>query len=102
MKLKGLTTVEGEFEVDTQYHFYMETQSVIARPSEKGQIDMYAATQWQDNVHKIVSQTLGKPQHLINVHTRRIGKGFQMRNMLCPKIRIFDLEGLRDVVSKKC
>ena len=38
----GLTTIEGEFEVNTQYHFYMETQSIIARPSEKGQIDIYA------------------------------------------------------------
>ena len=38
MDVKGLTEVEGEFEVNTQYHFYMETQSMLARPSEKGQI----------------------------------------------------------------
>ena len=38
MNVKGLTEVEGEFEVNTQYHFYMETQSILARPNEKGQI----------------------------------------------------------------
>ena len=43
--------VEGEFEVNTQYHFYMETQTVLARPSEKGQIDMVSATQWSSSQH---------------------------------------------------
>ena len=28
------------------------------------------------------------------------GKGNQMRSPSCPKIRIFDLDGLRDVESK--
>ena len=43
--------VEGEFEVNTQYHFYMETQTILARPSEKGQIDMHASTQWSSSQH---------------------------------------------------
>lgn len=41
MNATGLTVVEGEFEVNTQYHFYMETQSILARPSEKGQLGTY-------------------------------------------------------------
>ena len=41
MNATGLTVVEGEFEVNTQYHFYMETQSILVRPSEKGQLGIY-------------------------------------------------------------
>ena len=37
---------------------------------------MYAATQWQDNVQKMVSQALSKPHHLINIHTRRVGGAY--------------------------
>ena len=37
---------------------------------------MYAATQWQDNVQKMVSQALLKPHHLINIHTRRVGGAY--------------------------
>ena len=37
---------------------------------------MYAATQWQDNVQKVVSQALAKPHHLINIHTRRVGGAY--------------------------
>ena len=36
----------------------------------------YIASQWQDNVHLMVSNALGKPQNLINVHTRRIGGAY--------------------------
>ena len=31
----------------------------------------------------------------------KASKGFQMRNTLRPKIRIFDREGLREIESKK-
>ena len=41
MSATGLTVVEGEFELNTQYHFYMETQSILVRPSEKGQLGTY-------------------------------------------------------------
>ena len=37
---------------------------------------MHAATQWQDNVQKMVSQALLKPHHLINIHTRRVGGAY--------------------------
>ena len=74
--ISSLKMAEGEFEVNTQYHFYMETQSVIVKPSEKGQLDIFAATQWQDNVQLMVSQALKKPNNLINVQTRRLGGAY--------------------------
>jgi xanthine dehydrogenase molybdopterin-binding subunit B len=73
---KGLKTIVGEFESGAQYHFYMESQSVIARPSEKGQIDIYSATQWMENAQMMVAQALGKPAHLINLEVRRLGGAY--------------------------
>ena len=72
----SLKMVEGEFEVNTQYHFYMETQTVLARPSEKGQIDMVSATQWLENTQRMVAQALGKAENLINVQVRRVGGAY--------------------------
>jgi xanthine dehydrogenase/oxidase len=68
--------IEGEFESGAQYHFYMESQSVIARPSEKGQMDIYSATQWMENSQMMVAQALGKPAHLINLEVRRLGGAY--------------------------
>ena len=68
--------VEGEFEVNTQYHFYMETQTILARPSEKGQIDIFASTQWLENTQRMVAQALGKAENLINVQVRRVGGAY--------------------------
>ena len=72
----SLKMVEGEFEVNTQYHFYMETQTVLARPSEKGQIDIFVSTQWLENTQRMVAQALGKPENLINVQVRRVGGAY--------------------------
>ena len=55
-KQNGIKTVEGEFEVNTQYHFYMETQSIVVRPGEKGQIDVTASTQWLDQTQRMIAQ----------------------------------------------
>lgn len=33
-----LVKVSGEFEIGSQYHFHMETQSVIVRPVEDFQV----------------------------------------------------------------
>ena len=59
--------VEGEIETGAQYHFYMETQSVIVKPGEKGQFDVHASTQWTQNVQSIAAQALGISDNLINV-----------------------------------
>ena len=68
--------IEGEFEVNTQYHFYMETQTILVRPSEKGQLDVYASTQWLENTQRMIAQALSKPENLINVQVRRVGGAY--------------------------
>ena len=44
-KAQEVKLIEGEFEVGSQYHFYMETQTVLVRPAEKGQFDVVSSTQ---------------------------------------------------------
>ena len=68
--------VEGEFNVGSQYHFYMETQTVLVRPSERGQFDVISATQWVENTQRMIAQALNKPENLINVQTRRVGGAY--------------------------
>ena len=68
--------IEGEFEVGSQYHFYMETQSVLVRPVEKGQYDVQASTQHMDNVQKMIAQTLAISQNKINVQVKRLGGAY--------------------------
>ena len=78
IKKKGnaLKMVEGEFEVTSQYHFYMETQTMLIRPSEKGQLDVFASTQHMETVQRLISQALNKAENLINIQVRRVGGGY--------------------------
>ena len=60
-KLDGLakseTIVEGEFEIGSQYHMYMETLVAACAPTEDG-IDVYSATQDIDAVQGMVATCL--------------------------------------------
>lgn len=49
--------MEGEFELGSQYHFYMETQVTVCRPIEDG-IDVYCATQDIDAVQLAIAHCL--------------------------------------------
>ena len=68
----AVTSVEGQFEIGSQYHFHMETQSVIARPVEDLQLQVLAATQWMDGTQKIIAQALGIPENSIDVEVSLI------------------------------
>lgn len=54
------SVVSGSYSMLGQYHFTMETQVCIARPSEDG-IDIDSATQWISKVKDCVAQVLGIP-----------------------------------------
>ncbi len=65
-----LTVVEGQFRVGSQYHFHLETQSCVARPTaEAGErtMELEAATQWMDKVQLVAAQALDWPEHRIAV-----------------------------------
>ncbi|TRY76734.1 hypothetical protein TCAL_11871 [Tigriopus californicus] len=71
-----LRSVQGEFEIGSQYHFHMETQSCIVRPIEEGQFEVFSATQHMDGVQKSIAMALGINMNKINVSVRRLGGAY--------------------------
>ena len=51
------TVIEGEFEIGTQYHFYMETLVAVCIPVEDG-INVFCSTQDQDAVQNAIARCL--------------------------------------------
>ncbi|KAJ7565972.1 hypothetical protein O6H91_02G083300 [Diphasiastrum complanatum] len=68
--------VEGEVGVGHQYHFHLETQRALCIPSEDGYLSVYSSTQNPSQVHSCVSNGLGRPQHKITVHVKRVGGAY--------------------------
>ena len=58
-KRDDVVKIEGELELGSQYHFYMETLSSICIPKEDNQIQLYASTQWIDFTQNLVASALG-------------------------------------------
>ncbi|KAG6455924.1 hypothetical protein O3G_MSEX009477 [Manduca sexta] len=58
-----------------QYHFTMEAQSCVTRPSEDG-LDVFTSSQWTDSVHVGISEGLNLEQNRINVTVPRCGGAY--------------------------
>ena len=71
----GNDIVAGEFEIGSQYHFHLETQTCIVTPEEDG-VQVISTTQYMDAVQKIVAGTLGIKESDVNIRVRRLGGGF--------------------------
>ncbi|KAG8310132.1 hypothetical protein J6590_069744 [Homalodisca vitripennis] len=54
--------IKGEFKMDTQYHFMMETLSCVTIPTEDG-LDVYCTTQWQQVVQETIALVLNIPEN---------------------------------------
>lgn len=54
------TVITGEFEIEEQYHYYMEPQTCVVRPTEDG-MEVIAATQWLDLTNVAIAQSLKVP-----------------------------------------
>ena len=63
--------MSGEVEVGSQYHFYMETHTCLARPMEEGQMDLVSSTQHMDGVHFTVAKALNVDHNKINISVRQ-------------------------------
>ncbi|HLP62745.1 MAG TPA: molybdopterin cofactor-binding domain-containing protein [Candidatus Deferrimicrobium sp.] len=68
--------VSGRVDSGGQEHFYMEPQSALAVPVEKGGVKIYSSTQSPSVVQRIAARVLGVPMHKIEVDVRRLGGGF--------------------------
>ncbi|XP_013165309.1 PREDICTED: xanthine dehydrogenase/oxidase-like [Papilio xuthus] len=75
---KGLNVqriMKGSNNIFAQYHYHMETQSCVTKPSEDG-IDVIASTQWPDQIHVAISQVLNIEQSRINLTVPRLGGAY--------------------------
>ncbi|KAJ0982588.1 hypothetical protein J5N97_010843 [Dioscorea zingiberensis] len=68
--------LSAEVRFDSQYHFYMETQTVMAIPEEDNCMLVYSSTQIPEATQRTVAECLGIPYHNVRVITRRVGGGF--------------------------
>ncbi|XP_067682373.1 xanthine dehydrogenase/oxidase-like [Haliotis asinina] len=69
--------LEGEIEIGSQVHFYLETQTAAAIPSrEEGFMEVYSNSQFPSHVQHAVAQTLGVRANRVISRVKRIGGGF--------------------------
>ena len=64
---KSFKTFEGEVELGSQYHYYMETLTHIVRPIENGEFEVYPNSQWMHSISVFVAQVLNIQSHKVDV-----------------------------------
>lgn len=69
-------SLEGQFRVGGQEHFYLEGQVALAIPGEDGDIHVYSSTQHPTEVQHVVARVLDIPDAYVTCETRRMGGGF--------------------------
>ncbi|ODN05815.1 Aldehyde oxidase 4 [Orchesella cincta] len=96
--VKVANTLKGTLKFGSQYHFFMETISVVCHPREDG-IDIYCL---DGNGSNAVALVLNIPTNSINVQVRRLGGGFGGKatrpNFVGSRLRSRDL-GYRSTMS---
>jgi xanthine dehydrogenase large subunit len=69
-------TLEGEFFIGGQEHFYLETQVALAVPGEGGQVTVHSSTQNPSEIQAVVAHCLGVPLSHVVCVCKRMGGGF--------------------------
>ncbi|KAK6189693.1 hypothetical protein SNE40_001693 [Patella caerulea] len=68
--------LEGEVYMGAQEHFYLETQSSIAVPKERDEMDLFSAGQFPGGIQESVAKTLDIPFNKVKCVVKRLGGGF--------------------------
>ncbi|CAL5066944.1 unnamed protein product [Urochloa decumbens] len=66
----------AEVKLNSQYYFYMETQTALAIPDEDNCMVVYSSSQCPETTQNVIAKCLGLPCHNVRVITRRVGGGF--------------------------
>jgi xanthine dehydrogenase large subunit len=71
----------GVTETAGQEHFYLETQSSLARVDESGQVFVQSSTQHPSETQEVVAHVLGLDLHHVTVQSLRMGGAFGGKEM---------------------
>ncbi len=69
-------TLEGEFELGGQEHFYLETHAAWAERGEDGAMRVTSSTQHPSEIQNVVAHVLDLPMNKVVVQSPRMGGGF--------------------------
>jgi xanthine dehydrogenase molybdopterin binding subunit/xanthine dehydrogenase small subunit len=69
-------SLEGEFELGGQEHFYLESQAAWAERGEDGSVLVVSSTQHPSEVQQVVAHVLHLPANKVVVQCPRMGGGF--------------------------
>nr|QLI62139.1 aldehyde oxidase 8 [Streltzoviella insularis] len=67
--------IKGIYEIESQYHYYMETMTCVVVPVDKG-LEVYNSTQWMDLTQIAIATCLDMKESDVHLMVRRIGGGF--------------------------
>ncbi|KAG8312527.1 hypothetical protein J6590_020448 [Homalodisca vitripennis] len=68
--------VKGDFTMESQYHFMMETLTCVTYPAEDGGLDISCTTHWLQQVQETVALLCNIPEASINMRLRRLGGSY--------------------------
>ncbi len=68
--------IDGELEIGGQEHFYLETQTAIARIDDTGGVYVASSTQHPAETQEVVARVLGLRRHQVTVECLRMGGAF--------------------------
>uniref|UniRef100_A0A6A7FS67 xanthine dehydrogenase n=1 Tax=Hirondellea gigas TaxID=1518452 RepID=A0A6A7FS67_9CRUS len=69
-------TLNGEFRMGGQEHFYLEPNAHLAVPKECGGMEVFSCTQNPTDAQFAIASALGIPANRVLIRTKRIGGGF--------------------------
>ncbi len=67
--------ISGQVKLGTQYHYHMETHTVVVEPHEGG-FKVQSATQWVTRVQAAVAMVMNIPVSSVDVSVKRVGGSF--------------------------
>ncbi|XP_011261213.1 xanthine dehydrogenase/oxidase [Camponotus floridanus] len=67
--------IKGVLNLNSQYHYTMETQSCVCVPADDG-MDVYPASQWVDFIQVSIAECLNVKNNSINVSVKRLGGAY--------------------------
>ncbi len=72
---------QGELEIGSQEHFYLETQAALAYIDDSGQLFIESSTQHPSETQEVVARVLGKQSNEVCVEAQRMGGAFGGKEM---------------------